>query len=40
MLARNDHLNAPWHVVPAESKRHARVEVMRIVCDAIEVRLK
>ena len=27
---------APWHVVPAEDKRYARVAVVRQVCDAIE----
>ena len=36
MLARTDHPAAPWHVVPAEDKRYARVAVVRQVCDAIE----
>jgi polyphosphate kinase 2 (PPK2 family) len=36
MLARNDRPYAPWSVVAAESKRYARVEVMRIVSGAIE----
>ena len=36
MLARTDHAVAPWHVVPAEDKRYARVHVVRLVADAIE----
>ena len=36
MLARTDHPAAPWHVVPAEDKRYARVHVVRHVADAIE----
>jgi polyphosphate kinase 2 (PPK2 family) len=36
MLAATDHDQAPWHVVAAESKRYARVEVLRIVNRAIE----
>ena len=36
MLARTDHPAAPWHVVPAEDKRYARVAVVRQVCEAIE----
>ena len=36
MLTRTDHPAAPWHVVPAEDKRYARVTVVRQVCEAIE----
>jgi AMP-polyphosphate phosphotransferase len=36
MLERTDHPAAPWHVVPAEDKRYARVHVVRHVADAIE----
>jgi polyphosphate kinase 2 (PPK2 family) len=36
MLERTDRPQAPWQVVPAESKRFARVEVMRLVNEAIE----
>jgi len=36
MIERTDHPAAPWHVVAAEDKRWARVEVVRRVCDAIE----
>jgi polyphosphate kinase 2 (PPK2 family) len=36
MLQRTDHPAAPWHVVPAEDKRYARVRVIKRVCEAIE----
>ena len=36
MLERTDHPAAPWHVVPAQDKRYARVYVVRKVADAIE----
>lgn len=36
MLALTDAAHAPWHVVSAESKRHARVEVCRTVVTEIE----
>jgi polyphosphate kinase 2 (PPK2 family) len=36
MLDRTDRPHAPWYVVPAESKRFARVEAMRLVNEAIE----
>jgi polyphosphate kinase 2 (PPK2 family) len=39
MLERTDHAAAPWHVIAAEDKRWARVEVLRLVCDAIEARV-
>jgi polyphosphate kinase 2 (PPK2 family) len=40
MLERTDRPHAPWHVVPAESKRFARVEVMRLVNGAIEAGMR
>jgi AMP-polyphosphate phosphotransferase len=40
MLSRNDEEHARWHVVPAESKRYARVEVMRIVSGEIEAGMR
>jgi polyphosphate kinase 2 (PPK2 family) len=40
MLERTDTDVAPWHVVPAENKRWARVEVIRTVCDAVEAALQ
>jgi len=36
LLARTDHPAAPWHVVAAEDKRWARVDVVRRVCEAVE----
>jgi AMP-polyphosphate phosphotransferase len=36
MLERTDCENAPWRVIPAESKRFARVEVIRVVNEEIE----
>ena len=36
MLARTDIPEAPWHVVPGESKRYARVFVMETLIDEIE----
>ena len=40
MLERTERPPAPWHVVPAESKRFARVEVMRLVNEAIEAGMR
>jgi AMP-polyphosphate phosphotransferase len=36
MVARTDQPRAPWHLIPAESKRYARVAVVRTVIEAIE----
>jgi polyphosphate kinase 2 (PPK2 family) len=36
MLERTDHPAGPWHVVAAEDKRWARVDVVRTVCEAME----
>jgi polyphosphate kinase 2 (PPK2 family) len=40
MLERTDHPAGPWHVIPADDKRWARVEVVRTVCEAIEAALE
>jgi AMP-polyphosphate phosphotransferase len=40
MLERTDTPAAPWHVVAAEDKRWARVDVVRTVTEAIESALK
>jgi AMP-polyphosphate phosphotransferase len=40
MLERTDTPLAPWHVVAAEDKRWARVDVVRTVCAAIESGLR
>ena len=36
MLERTDTESAPWRVIPADSKRYARVETMRLVGEEIE----
>jgi polyphosphate kinase 2 (PPK2 family) len=36
MLERTDQPHSPWRVVAAESKRHARVEIIRLVRQEIE----
>jgi polyphosphate kinase 2 (PPK2 family) len=36
MLERTDQPAGPWHVVAAEDKRWARLDVIRTVCDAVE----
>jgi AMP-polyphosphate phosphotransferase len=40
MLERTDHPCGRWHVVAAEDKRWARVDVVRTVCEAIEAALR
>ncbi len=40
MLDRTDRPHAPWHVLPAESKRFARVEAVRLVNEAIEAGMR
>jgi polyphosphate kinase 2 (PPK2 family) len=40
MLTRTDQSEAPWEVVAAESKPHARVRVIEIVIDRIEAALR
>ena len=40
MLERTETPAGPWHVVPAEDKRYARVAVVRTVCEAVESALK
>ncbi|SEL85824.1 Polyphosphate kinase 2, PPK2 family [Blastococcus sp. DSM 46786] len=39
MLERTDTPVAPWHVIPADDKRWARVAVVRTVCEAVEAAL-
>jgi polyphosphate:AMP phosphotransferase len=36
MVARTSRDNAPWHLVPSNNKRYARVNVLQTVCDAFE----
>jgi polyphosphate kinase 2 (PPK2 family) len=39
MLQRTDTAVAPWHVIPADDKRWARVAVINTVCEAVEAAL-
>lgn len=39
MIALTDTRHAPWVIVPANDKRHARFEVLRKLCDRIEAAL-
>jgi polyphosphate:AMP phosphotransferase len=39
MIAKTDMPYAPWTVVEADDKRHARVKVLQTVCDALEAAL-
>ena len=39
MLERTDRPWAPWHVVPGDQKRLARVSVVETVCGAVETEL-
>lgn len=40
MLARTDSPHAPWHVVPGDDKRTARVVVAETVCAVVEAMLR
>ncbi|HEY8206591.1 MAG TPA: polyphosphate kinase [Myxococcaceae bacterium] len=40
MFDRTHQPDAPWHVIPANDKRHARREVLRICADTLERLLK
>jgi AMP-polyphosphate phosphotransferase len=40
MVARTDQPHAPWHLVPANSKRYARVAVLETVIDRIEAGMR
>ena len=40
MVERTSTRAAPWHLIAAEDKRHARVEVLNLIADALESALK
>lgn len=40
MLALTHRPHAPWHLVPADNKRHARLEVLKISCKQIAAALE
>ena len=39
MVARTDTPHAPWHVIPADDKRAARVAVLRTIARALADRV-
>ena len=39
MVARTSTDLAPWHLIPSNDKRHARVQILETVCDALEAAL-
>ncbi len=40
MVTRTSTARAPWHLIPGDSKRFARVEVLKTLCRGMEARLK
>ena len=40
MVAHTSTANAPWHLIPAEDKRYARVEVLKILCGRLREALQ
>ena len=40
MFARTSTEEAPWHIVPAEDKKYARLDVLRIYRDTLKKALK
>jgi polyphosphate kinase 2 (PPK2 family) len=40
MVARTDQPHAPWHLIPADSKRYARVTVLETVIERIEAGMR
>jgi polyphosphate:AMP phosphotransferase len=40
MIALTNTSHAPWTIVPADDKRHARLEVLRMLCDRVETSLE
>lgn len=40
MVERTSTQHAPWHLIPANNKWHARLQVLEILCNAIDARLK
>ena len=39
MLALTHHKDAPWHLIPADNKRHARLEILKVSCKQIAAAL-
>ena len=39
MVSRTSTHDAPWHLIPANDKRRARLKVIKTFCKALEKRL-
>jgi polyphosphate kinase 2 (PPK2 family) len=39
MVRRTSTRHAPWHLIPSNDKRYARVATLETICDALEKRL-
>jgi polyphosphate kinase 2 (PPK2 family) len=39
MVERTSTSHAPWHLIPSNDKRYARVATLETICDALEKRL-
>lgn len=39
MISKTSTANAPWHIVPANNKKYARIEVLRTLCDNLQSHL-
>ncbi|WVM89552.1 hypothetical protein UMZ34_02965 [Halopseudomonas pachastrellae] len=35
MVEHSSTRHAPWHLIPAENKRYARIQALRIVCETL-----
>jgi polyphosphate kinase 2 (PPK2 family) len=40
MFARTDHEAAPWHIIPADSKKYTRVTVIEQTIEAVEAAMR
>lgn len=40
MVEHTDTAKAPWHVIPAEDKRYARIQTLKVLCTALQFALK
>ncbi|MBU31630.1 MAG: polyphosphate kinase 2, partial [Pseudomonadales bacterium] len=40
MVEHSSTRHAPWHLIPAENKRYARIQALRIVCETLADALK
>lgn len=40
MVDRTSTRHAPWHLIGANNKNAARLQILKALCDAIEIRLK